>query len=88
METTITELRKYRIDNIALFDLIGSFLIGVLLSWYFNNKKIILLIIPLGIITHIIFGVNSTLNQKLFNKEFNIYKVLVFLNIFLFFYLK
>jgi hypothetical protein len=73
----IQELRKYRIGGIALFDLILSFVGMILLfliCWYvwFRNLHwwvfvlaAIILTIPTGILFHVIFGSNTTLNNKL-----------------------
>jgi len=71
------EIRKYRFFGIAIFDLVSSF-IGVilifLLLWrvYFKNLNplnfviaAIILTIPIGIFSHVIFGVNTTLNNRL-----------------------
>jgi hypothetical protein len=73
----MSNLRSYRIFGIALFDLISS-IIGLIIillvarKYHFSSlqKKPfivagILLAIPLGIVFHIIFGINTTLNYKL-----------------------
>ena len=73
----ISDLRKYRIFGISLFDLLTS-IIGLiiifLIAKYFHFKNLksinfiiagVLLAIPLGIIFHIIFGTNTTLNYYL-----------------------
>lgn len=71
IENLITELRKYKIYGIALFDSISSlyffYYIG---SFYLNMKGLnlflfILSSIPLGFITHKIFNVNTPLNKKI-----------------------
>ena len=71
----IEKLRSFRIKGIALFDLVGSFLIMILiaillhrtvLSGYDRNKLIlvfVILTIPLGIVTHYAFGIKTTLNK-------------------------
>lgn len=71
------EIRKYRIAGIALFDLvlgvIGTILLFVMLQkWHFPHMNVwyfviagILLTIPIGIVFHIIFGVNTTLNYRI-----------------------
>ena len=74
---SITELRKPRIVGISIFDLvsaiIGSVLIFVLF-WYihFREKSVLpfivagaLLSVPIGIVFHVIFGSNTTLNHAL-----------------------
>ena len=74
---SLQKLRSHRIFGIALFDLslaVLGMIIGmiVLHNIHFKNLKIsnfiiaaILLTIPVGIFTHIIFGVNTTLNYRL-----------------------
>ena len=71
------EIRKYRISGIALFDLILAFLGTIIIflivwKWKFpelNSWKFviaaILLAIPIGIFFHVIFGINTTLNNRL-----------------------
>jgi len=71
------EIRKYRIFGIAIFDLVtaivGTIIIFLLLwKWHFSHKSpwpfVIagtVLAIPIGIVVHIIFGINTTLNERL-----------------------
>lgn len=74
---TLRWLRSFRIFNIALFDLILGIL-GTVLAllvaryYYFPTLPMkpfvwagVLTTIPLGVFTHILFGVNTTLNYKL-----------------------
>ena len=74
---SIQELRKYRILGLSIFDLTSS-IIGMIIlflilwKWHFKKLKYSnfviaasLLAIPFGIVIHIIFGVNTTLNYKL-----------------------
>lgn len=75
--TSINELRKYRIFGIAIFDLATSMIGLVIIFLIFKQIHYpslnaipfiiagILLAIPLGIIFHILFGINSTLNYML-----------------------
>lgn len=90
----LTELRKYRLyleempffnnksQGIALFDLLGTFMIALLLEKYITNyfnitcKFYYTSLIPLGVIVHFIIGQNTFLNSKLLDYNFNIYKVL------------
>lgn len=71
-------LRKYKIFGLAAFDLITSIFGMILLfllmkKWHFSKINsqwsfiiaAILLTIPVGIVTHVIFGVNTALNMKL-----------------------
>lgn len=84
-------LRKFRLDlgdfpflnsnshGIALFDLIGTFMIAYLFEKYFNfipRKIYYASLIPLGVIIHYIINQNTFLNSKLLNNNFNIYKML------------
>lgn len=73
----ISELRKYRINDLAIFDLVFG-LLGVtvlmLVLWKIHYPKLnpvnfiiasVLLLLPLSIFTHVLFGINTTLNNKL-----------------------
>ena len=75
---TLEELRSYRVlGGIALFDLVFSFIGIICLFIFFRNKWFknkplinfviagILLTIPIGIVFHVIFGVNTHLNRQL-----------------------
>lgn len=71
---SLKQLRSYRILNIAMFDVVTSivflaFIFIVAQRHYYpklNWKKFIisatLLAIPIGIVFHILFGVNTQLN--------------------------
>lgn len=74
---SLDTLRSHKIFGIAIFDLTLS-VIGMIIiftaAWYFSFKNLelwkfilaaILLTIPVGIVFHIIFGVNTFLNYKL-----------------------
>jgi hypothetical protein len=73
----ITQLRTYKIFDLAVFDLVTSVLGMVILfvilhRLFFNKLRLInfiiagvLLAIPFGIIIHILFGINTSLNFKL-----------------------
>ena len=71
------EIRKYKLFSLSIFDIVSA-VIGMILLFlviwklYFNQLNIwnfiiaaIILTIPVGIVFHIIFGINSTLNYKL-----------------------
>lgn len=88
----IQGLRKYRLGGIALFDLISSFIGAYILDYYFdlsrllfgkltNNFKIVyyLSVIPIGVITHVIFSQETFLNKQLFSPDINIYKIIILL---------
>ena len=71
------EVRKYKVFGLSMFDLvlgvIGMILLFIILwKLHFNQLNIlnfiiaaILLTIPVGILFHMLFGVNTTLNSKL-----------------------
>lgn len=93
MDNTLTKLRLYRVNfngdgdgnGIALFDLIGTFFIAYLLNKYLdvNNKTLYYLsVLPIAVLAHLLVGKSTFLNQHLFSKEFNTYKLL-FIVIFL-----
>lgn len=67
-------LRSFRIFGIALFDLVLSMLIMILIFIYKAPSPLnqinfivaaIILTIPLGIVVHVLFGINTTLNYYL-----------------------
>ena len=73
----LASLRKHKILGLAVFDLVSS-LVGMVIlfvlmqKWHFPKLKTsrfviaaLVLAIPLGVIVHVIFGVNTSLNQKL-----------------------
>ena len=70
----IKYLRSFRIWGVALFDLISAF-IGTIVVFVLLRKKNIpvshyviaalVLTIPIGIVAHVLFRVNTTLNYKL-----------------------
>jgi hypothetical protein len=75
--STIYNLRKYKIIGISIFDLTAS-IIGMVLLFlfirrlYFRDLHLwkfifaaLILTIPFGIIIHIFFGVNTSLNYRL-----------------------
>jgi hypothetical protein len=63
----IEDLRSYRICSIALFDVVLSI---IAMAWICSMNDIspmigVISAIPLGIINHYIFGINTQLNYKL-----------------------
>lgn len=74
---TISQLRSYRVYDIAMFDMVASMvglaiILVVCQKKYFRNLDKnrfivagIVLAIPLGVFFHILFGVNTQLNYKL-----------------------
>jgi hypothetical protein len=63
-----TGIHKYRIFDIAVLDVAVTFLAGFLLSWFFKWNVWYTLggIFLLGIISHRIFCVRSTVDKLLF----------------------
>lgn len=91
---SITSLRKYRFDlenlgqntmGIALFDFASTFLVAYILNQIFNftshveSKTYYLLLIPISILVHLIFGIDSFLLQRIHSSGINIYKIIVLL---------
>jgi hypothetical protein len=88
------QIRKYRLDlevspflnsnsqGIALFDLLGTFMIAYIFEKsvlnYLNISRQIYYasLIPIGVILHLLFNQQTFLNTKLLSNNFNIYKVL------------
>jgi ABC-type protease/lipase transport system fused ATPase/permease subunit len=64
--TIIDSLRKPRISNIALFDVIVSIIAVRYIAVFYNYSPWYgLLAIPIGIIIHYMFDINTELNYKL-----------------------
>lgn len=93
---SIERLRQYRIKldstneflnnqgkGIALFDLIGTFVIAYILEPYITNffkikmDTYYLSLIPLGILTHYFIKQDTFLNTQLMNTQINIYKIVL-----------
>lgn len=76
-------------QGIALFDLGSTFLIAYLLEPYILPKINItrtayyLMLIPLGIVIHLLTKQDTFLNHQLFNKEINLYKVIIIIILYL-----
>lgn len=93
-------LRKFRVNleqfpflnsknnGVAIFDVIGTFLIGYMLYNYFKLEtplyKYFILLIFIGILVHLLVNQETFLNNKLFSSSFNIYQVLMIILIFLY----
>lgn len=62
-------LHRFRIYDIAIIDVILTILAAIIISYYTKYKFFIILIILfiLGIIMHYLFGVNTTINKKIYN---------------------
>jgi hypothetical protein len=93
------QIRKYRLNleelpflnsnsqGIALFDLLGTFMIAYIFEKsvlnYLNISRQIYYtsLIPIGVILHLLFNQHTFLNTKLLSNDLNIYKIL-FLGLF------
>ena len=70
-------------NGIALFDLISTFIVAYILEPYIlpylkiTKLAYYLLLLPLGVIIHLIFKQETFLNKQLFNKSINIYKIIM-----------
>jgi hypothetical protein len=70
-------------QGIALFDLISTFIIAYILEPYLlprikiSRMAYYLMLIPLGIVTHLFTKQDTFLNKQLFNETINIYKIIV-----------
>lgn len=65
-----TGVHSYRIFNIAIVDLISTIIVSWIISKYFNlnfNETSIALLL-LGIISHRIFCIETTIDKLLFNR--------------------
>lgn len=76
-------------SGIALFDLIFSFAGAYILDKLFKisgyihlkdpKKMYYLLVVPIGVVSHMIFTQKTFLNGELFNDKINVYKIILFL---------
>lgn len=70
-------------DGIALFDLTATFVIAYFLESYIRpilkitKLAYYLLLIPLGVIVHLLSNQDTFLNKQLFNNTINIYKIIL-----------
>lgn len=68
-------------NGIALFDVIGTFIIAYFLKPFIqrfvnlSSSSYYLLLIPLGILVHLLFDIDTFLNRMILNDEINIYKL-------------
>ena len=63
-------IHSYRIFNIAIVDVIMTFMGGFLISYLFNTNllKTLIVLFILGILLHKIFCVRTTVDKLLFSK--------------------
>ncbi len=61
-------VHKYRIFDIAIFDLVGTIFIAFLLAKYFKKNILVffVLLMILALILHRFFCVNTTINKLVF----------------------
>lgn len=70
-------------EGIALFDLSLTFIIAYILEPYLlphikiNKQVYYLMLIPIGIVVHILTKQDTFLNKQLFNETINIYKIII-----------
>ncbi len=86
-EKLIKNLRMYRFYDTSIFDFLSIFILIFIVNLLFFKKKdltlIFLMIIPISIITHYLFNINTSFNKNLFNNSFNFFKVVFIINIIL-----
>lgn len=63
----IKELRSWKIGGLALFDIVASIIGMILIADYLAISKFqaALSAVPLGIVVHALFGIDTALNYKL-----------------------
>lgn len=95
MLIVIMSMRDYRMQlespyfnseskGIALFDLVGTFVIAWILEETLHVTRVLKItktlyyssLVMLGVIVHILIGQPTFLNNKIFSIDFNIYKVM------------
>jgi hypothetical protein len=74
---SIAKLREHRVFDIAIFDLVSSFIGIIIIALLLKHRfwpqlksmnfviAAILITLPLSIFSHMLFGVNTNLNYKL-----------------------
>jgi len=78
--------------GIALFDLISTFVIAYIFERQMlqilkiNRNIYYLMLIPLGVLVHVLTNQNTFFNRKLFEKQWNVYKSIFIVLLFLLFY--
>lgn len=70
-------------DGIALFDLTATFVIAYFLESYIRpllkitRQAYYLLLLPLGVVVHLLTKQDTFLNKQLFDKSINVYKIMM-----------
>ncbi len=67
MTDVLTDLRSHRVYDIAIFDLVLSIVAAEYIFRYFGYQPYTgaLLAIPIGVLAHALFGIDTELNYKL-----------------------
>ena len=90
----IEVIRNYRIaldsgfndkgKGISLLDLLGTFIIAYLVRSLIpiDYATYYLALMPIAILSHVLVGQKTFLNSQLSNNNFNIYKILVAINLY------
>ena len=71
-----TGIHTVRIFNIAIFDVLGTIIVGILLqffllrvfSFYIDLTLVLVVLFSLGILLHRLFCVRTTIDKLLFNE--------------------
>jgi hypothetical protein len=80
MNDFIKKLRKYRIFNIAIFDIVSSFVAAYFIAKYLEYpvEQAFLLVIPISILTHILFNIKTPFTTMFLDpKNYYPFKILV-----------
>ena len=78
--------------GISLFDLIMTFVIAYIVEPYIrvytklNRQAYYLVLLPLGVLIHLLTNQNTFLNGQLLNDSVNLYKVIMLIIVFKLFY--
>ncbi len=64
-------VHSYRLFNIAIIDLLMTFIVAFLISYFFNYHtfNVFIILFILGIIMHKIFCIDTTINKMIFKKK-------------------
>ena len=76
----ITKLREFKINNYAVFDLVISYFAAYLISFplkpYMTKTQLFYLVLPLSVLTHTIFSVNTPLTDQFWDpKSYYVIKI-------------
>ena len=82
-------IRDFRIFGIAVADLVAAYVIAYLMrgllvdKWHIfcNTTQLLAMVIPIGVIVHAIFNVDSELTRQLFQEGITFGKVAVMVSI-------